>query len=64
MLNMYQGTRTERRAREIRLLQERLVRFLAHPLYESDRGTFARLAAEAVRERLRALGTEQRREYL
>ena len=60
----YQGTRDERRAREVRILQQRLARFEAHPLYKGDRGTFARLAAEAVRARLVELGREQRREAI
>jgi hypothetical protein len=60
---IYTGTREDRQRREVRILQERLARFEAHPLYREDRGTFARLAAEAVREKLRAIGQNMRRAY-
>jgi len=56
MTTNYSGTNEDRQRRQIRLLQERLARFEAHPLYDSDRGTFARLAAEAVRAELQRIG--------
>jgi len=58
---IYAGTREERQQREVRILQERLVRFEAHPLYGTDQGTFAQLAAEAVREKLREIGRTMKR---
>jgi hypothetical protein len=63
----YQGTREDRRRREVRILSERLARHeanaAAHP--ESPMGRMAAHAADAVRQRLQDMGQAQtRREYL
>jgi hypothetical protein len=60
----YEGTREDRRRREIRILSERLARHErnadAHPEHSSV-GRMARHAADAVREKLQELGQARTR---